>query len=206
MSGGTFAALDNARATVLAQGARFAEELAPILRQSLRSGFERLCIDQAGLVTAMDPAARAAMHTRVERAIQTGVDRVLERLRSPEVWLAPHTAPELTVVKSEGWPTWVPEWIARMVDRRGPGPATLGPLDDPTNRIWVALLAAPGPLDDLLEELGFRPGRPRAGGRFGVGARTASQLDPSGGLRGPWKRYRTAYERLAALTQDPRSG
>jgi len=77
----------------------------------------------------------------------------------------------------------------------------LGALDEPTNRIWVAISSSAKPMDPVLEEFGFEPGRPRlGGGRFGIQARSLPQLDPSGALGRRWVRYRAAYERLATLT------
>jgi len=199
-----FAALDDARAAVLGEGARFVEELEPILSESLQIGFERLCIGQADHAMRLEGPARAALQQAVDRATDAGVNRVLERLRSPEIWLAPHTAPHLPVKEQPGWSMDVPGWIARVLRdrRRGSDRLSIGALDDPANRIWVALLGAAGPLDGVLEEAGFSPGRRRIGGRFGVGPRSLHQLDPNGTLQRSWKRYRAAYERLIALTED----
>jgi hypothetical protein len=213
VSGGTFAALDDARAAVLAEGARFVEELEPILGQSLRVGFERLCIAQPDRIIRLDGSARVTLDEAVDRAIAEGVARVLGRLRSPEIWLAPLTAPELSASEHPGWSMNVPEWVTRMLRGRGRGSdrPSLGALDDPTNRIWVALSSAATPLDPVLQEFGFRPGRRRlGGGSFGVQAAHLPQLDPSGILQRCWKRYRAAYQRLIAFTddlgEDPGSG
>jgi hypothetical protein len=207
VSGGTFSALDDARAAVLAEGARFVEELEPILVDTLRNGFERLTLAQSDQVARLDERTRAALEEAVARAVRASVDAAIDRLRAPDVWLAPLTAPDLPPRRPFGWPGWFPEWVARMLDRAGPERVELGDLDDPSNRIWVAISGCSGPLDGVLEEFGFRPGRPRiGGGRFDVGPRTLVRLDPSGALRGPWKRYRSAYERLTTLTEDPRIG
>jgi hypothetical protein len=207
VSGGTFAELDDARAAVLAEGARFVEELEPILADSLRHGFERLCVAQAAQLARSNASTMAALDDAVARAVRASVDAAIARLRAPDVWLAPLTAPDLPPRRPFGWPGWFPEWVARILDRAGPERVELGDLDDPSNRVWVAISGCSGPLDDVLEEFGFRPGRPRiGGGRFDVGPRTLPRLDPSGVLRGPWKRYRIAYELLVALTVDPRGG
>ena len=213
MSGGKFATLDDARAAVLAEGARFVEELEPIMRESLQAGFERLCIGQADRAMRLEDPARAALQDAVDRAIEAGVSRVLERLRSPEIWLAPLTAPELSAREHPGWSMSVPEWVTRVLRGRGRGShrPSLGALDEPTNRIWVAVSSAATPLDPVLQEFGFRPGRPRlGGGSFGVAATNLPQLDPSGTLQRCWRRYRAAYEHLLALTEDldddPRGG
>jgi hypothetical protein len=198
-----FADLERAREAVVAEGTAFADELAPVLGESLRRGFEQLCTDQADLLARFDPGTRSALGPAVGRAIDAGVAAIVERLRSPELWLAPLTAPNLVVVKEEGWPTWLPEAIARLLRPRRRDPATLGELDDPSNRIWVAICGASGPLDAVLEEFGFRHARRRiGGGRFDVGPRSLPRLDPSGVLQRRWRRYRSAFEHMTALAAE----
>jgi hypothetical protein len=198
-----FADLERAREAVVAEGTAFADELAPVLGESLRRGFEQLCADQADLIARFDPATRSALGPAVGRAIDAGVAAVVERLRSPELWLAPLTAPNLVVVKEEGWPTWLPEAFARLLRPRRRDPATLGGLDDPSNRIWVAICGASGPLDAVLEEFGFRHARRRiGGGKFDVGPRSLPRLDSSGVLQRRWRRYRSAFEHMTALAAE----
>ena len=198
-----FADLERAREAVVAEGAAFATELEPVLSRSLRSGFDRVCTDQSDLVARLDPGTRSALGPAVDRAIEAGVAAVVGRLRSPEIWLAPLTAPDLVVVKEEGWPTWVPEAFTRLLRPPRRGTATLGELDDPSNRIWVAICGASGPLDAVLEEFGFRHARRRiGGGRFDVGPRTLPRLDPSGVLQLRWRRYRSAFDRMTALASS----
>ena len=194
-----FADLERAREAVVAEGTAFTTELEPVLRESLRRGFDRLCADQAHLVQRLDDPTRTALEQAVDRSIDTGVAAVIERLRPPELWLAPLTAPHLVVVKEEGWPDWLPEAFARLLRPRQRRPPTLGELDDPSNRIWVAISAAAKPLEPVLEEFGFHPGRQRFGGRFGVAPRTLPQLDPSGVLQRRWRRYRVAFDRMSGL-------
>ena len=199
MPSDAFADLEAAREGVLAESERFVAELEPALRESLASGFERLRVAQAGNVGQMDEATRAALNTAVERASELGIAEVLERLRSPEIWLAPLTAPHLVSQRETGWPDWVPEWLARAFGGGAERPR-LGDLDDPSNRIWVAISSAARPLDPVLEEFGFEPGRPRlGGGRFEIQPRSLPQLDPSGALGRRWGRYRAAFDRLSAL-------
>jgi hypothetical protein len=195
-----FAELEAVRVAVLAEAERFVEELEPILDASLHSGVERLTIAQADHASQMDHPTRIALEAAVGRATVIGVAAVLERLRPPEIWLAPLTAPDLHVRDGPGWPEWLPAWAARMLGSdHGERPA-LADLDDPSNRIWVAISSAAKPLDPVLEEFGFRPeGRRLGGGSFGVAARTLPQLDPSGALGQRWRRYRVAFERLSAL-------
>jgi hypothetical protein len=198
-----FADLERARESVVAEGAAFAVELEPILRESLHHGFERLRADQADLLDRLDARTRSALDPAAERAIDAGVAAVVERLRAPELWLGPLTAPDLVVVKEEGWPTWLPEPFARLLRPRRRDAATLGELDDPSNRIWVAICGASGPLDAVLEEFGFRHAHRRiGGGRFEVGPRTLPQLDPTGVLQRRWRRYRSAFDRMSELASE----
>jgi len=194
-----FEDLEAARQGVLVEGERFVEELEPVLGASLRAGFVRLTFAQAGHAGRMDEPTRAALDEAVQRAIEIGVAQTVQRLRPPEIWLSPLTAPELPPRTDPARPLGLPEWVARLGGSAHEGSA-LGRLDEMTNRIWVAISAAAKPLDPVLEEFGFRPERRRlGGGSFGVSPRTLPQLDPSGAIGQQWKRYRAAYERMAAL-------
>jgi hypothetical protein len=194
-----FEELETARANVLEEAERFVRELEPLLGPSLDAGFERLRVAQAGHVGRLDGQTLAALEAAVARAIELGVAETVERLRSPEIWLSPLTAPELPPRTDPARPLGLPEWVARLGGSVREGSA-LGRLDEMTNRIWVAISAAARPLDPVLEEFGFRPERRRlGGGSFGVSARTLPQLDPSGAIGQRWKRYRAAYERLTML-------
>lgn len=191
--------LEAARANVLEEAERFVEELESVLGPSLHAGFGRLRLAQPGHVGRLDATTLAALEDAVARAIELGVAETVERLRSPEIWLSPLTAPELPPRGDPARPLGLPEWVARLGGPAREG-ATLGRLDEMTNRVWVAISAAAKPLDPVLEEFGFRPERRRlGGGSFGVSARTLPQLDPSGAIGQRWKRYRAAYERLSAL-------
>jgi hypothetical protein len=191
--------LEAARANVLEEAERFVEELEPVLGPSLHAGFERLRLAQPGHVGRLDGPTLAALEDAVARAIELGVAETVERLRSPEIWLSPFTAPELPPRSDPTRPLGLPEWVARLGGPAREG-SSLGRLDEMTNRVWVAISAAAKPLDPVLEEFGFRPERRRlGGGSFGVSARTLPQLDPSGAIGQRWKRYRAAYERLSAL-------
>ena len=191
--------LEAARANVLEEAERFVEELEPVLGPSLHAGFERLRVAQAGHVARLDGSTLAALEDAVRRAIELGVAQTLDRLRSPEIWLSPLTAPELPPRTDPTHSLGMPEWVARLGASAREG-STLGRLDEMTNRIWVAISATAKPLDPVLEEFGFRPERRRlGGGSFGVSPRTLPQLDPSGAIGRRWRRYRAAYERMAAL-------
>jgi hypothetical protein len=118
------------------------------------------------------------------------------------VWLSPLVAPDLPEPRSSGWPLDVPDWLARLLGRGGRVGPRLGQLDDPGNRIWVAIASAVNSIDPVLVEFGFEPSTRRiGGGRFGVGPRTLARLDPSGVLRQRWRRYRAAFERYEALSR-----
>lgn len=193
------AELEETRRSVLAGAGRFVDELELVLGESLRAGFERLEHVQADVAGRLDLESRAALEGAVDRAIDLGVTEVIGRLRSPDIWLAPLTAPDLPPRTDPARPLGMPEWVARL-GRSARERPSLGALDDVSNRIWVAVSAAAKPLDPVLEEFGFRSERRRlGGGSFGVAARTLPQLDPSGELGRRWKRYRAAYERLVAL-------
>ncbi len=195
-----FADLEAAREAVLAEAEDFVQGLEPALRESLAAGVELLLREQAGHADRMDAATREALTDALSRAAEVGVADVVRRLRDPEIWLAPLTAPNLLIRQESGWPPWVPEWLARAFGGGRDAPE-LGELDDPSNRIWVAISSAARPMDPVLEEFGFEPGRPRlGGGRFGIQAKSLPQLDPTGNLGRRWVRYRAAYDRLAALT------
>ena len=194
-----FVELEAARANVLEEAERFLEELEPVLDRSLHAGFEGLRLAQAGHVGRLDGPTLVALEEAAGRAIELGVAHTVERLRSPEIWLSPITAPELPTRTHPAHPIGMPEWVALLGGSAREGPS-LGRLDEMTNRIWVAISAAARPLDPVLEEFGFRPERRRLGGGiFGVSARTLPQLDPSGAIGQRWKRYRAAYQRLTAL-------
>ena len=195
----TVAELEAAREAVLAGGERLVAELESLLPGSLQAGFERLCLRQLDQVERMDERTRAGLKAAVEAAVVRGVGEALGRLRGPDLWLAPLTAPDLRPPAAPGSRLGVPEWIARL-GRGDREPPELGELDEPSNRVWVAISAAAKPLDPVLEEFGFRSeGHRLGGGTFGIAARTLPQLDPSGAIAQRWKRYRAAYGRLAAL-------
>ena len=191
--------LEAARANVLEEAELFVEELEPVLDRSLHAGFEGLRLAQAGHVGRLDGPTLVALEEAAGRAIELGVAETVERLRSPEIWLSPITAPELPTRTDPAHPIGMPEWVARLGGSARKSSA-LGRLDEMTNRIWVAISAAAKPLDPVLEEFGFRPERRRlGGGSFGVSPRTLPQLDPSGAIGRRWKSYRAAYERMTAL-------
>ena len=191
--------LTGARDEVLAQADSFRLELEPLLASSLLAGLERLRSLQAAHVASLDAPTRQALEDALERALGTAVAAVSTRLRDPDLWLSPQTALQLPS-PSPAWPLAVPAWLARLARGRARPTPELGELDDPGNRIWVAITSAAGPLDAVLQEFGFSPERRRiGGGRFGVAPRTLPRLDPSGALQRRWKRYRAAYARYSSV-------
>jgi len=167
-----------ARRAVLEVAARFTSLAGPILTETLDARLN-------ALLASMEPDLGADVLTTLPRAaesaIRTSVRATIDRLEDPDVWLSPHTRLEPT--HRGGW--------------------TLGALDDPSNRVWIALTGAARGLDPLLEEFGLpAPPRPgRGGGRFGLQPRTLPQLDPSARLARLWREYRSAYERYRGLLE-----
>jgi hypothetical protein len=127
--------LEAARANVLEEAERFVEELEPVLGPSLHAGFERLRLAQPGHVGRLDGPTLAALEDAVGRAIELGVAETVERLRSPEIWLSPLTAPELPPRSDPARPLGLPEWVARLGGPAREG-SSLGRLDEMTNRSW----------------------------------------------------------------------
>ena len=141
-----FIEFEAARANVLEEADRFIQELLTVLGPSLHAGFERLVLAQAGHVATLDGPNLAALEDAVGRAIEVGVAETVERLRSPEIWLSPLTAPDLPPRTDPARSLGLPEWVARLGGSAREGSA-LGRLDEMTNRIWVAISAAARPLE-----------------------------------------------------------
>lgn len=173
---GNQAALEGARTEVLAAAREFTRAAGPIVAAALGRRVRALL--ETDRRARLSPELRPALDEAAARAIAAGVRGVERRLADPDVWLRPLTAPGVVT--------------------------GLGELDDPGNRVWVALLAAATPLDPVLEEFGLPPDpAPNlGGGHYGLQPRTAAQLDPSGALVRTWRRYRNAYARYAALTRE----
>jgi hypothetical protein len=199
-------AFEAARAEIAEVADEFRAAAHPALTSALERRVDALTEARGEWWNALAPEVRTAFRDSVARAIAAGVDDVVERLADTGLWEAPLTAPGAGPPERgmEGAPGvgWLSGAIRRVVG--GPSPATLGNLDDPSNRIWVAMSTAARPLDPILEEFGLPasaspdPG----GGHHGLQPRTAAQLDPTGGLTRIWKRYRLAYQRFAALEAD----
>jgi hypothetical protein len=156
---------------------------------------------------AMKPEVQVAFRAAAQRAVTLAVAEIDRRLADDELWLDPLTAPGLGREPEHGWESDLPVWligIVRLLSPRKRGPE-LGDLDDPANRVWVALASAAKPLDPVLEEFGFRPAEAPdiGGGSYGLAPPSAPQLDSSGRLVRLWKRYRAAYASYRALLPDP---
>lgn len=202
---GNEAALEGARAEIVSLAAEFRAAAGPVLDAALRRRLEALVRARRAWHEAMSPEVRSAFEDAAGRAILAGVREVDRRLAVEDVWFQPFTAPGVVRRPETGWDGMVPEWISgflRRFTRREDAP-TLGDLDDPGNRVWVALLSAATPLDPVLQEFGLEPSSiPNlGGGHYGLQPRTAPLLDPSGVLARLWKRYRLVYERYTALAK-----
>jgi hypothetical protein len=168
----------HARAAVLEIAGRFTHAARPILAEALTARLGAL-VEASG--ADLPGGIRETLPRAAEHAIRVGVDASIERLRDPDVWLSPHTTLEPTHV----------------------GARALGALDDPSNRVWIALLGAARVVDPLLAEFGLRraSGPDLGGGHFGLQPRSLPQLDPSGRLARLWREYRPAYGRYARLLE-----
>lgn len=186
-----------ARDEVLAAAGRFTEAAEEVVADAVRRRFEALV---AG--SGVAEPARRAIREAGERALARGVAAMRQRLADPDVWLSPMTLPEEPPPREQGWSELVPEWLARLLTprrRRRTGPEAL---DDPANRIWIALSLVARALDPVLEELGVEPApAPALGGRYGLHPATLRQLDPRGRLARRWAEYRVAYGRFADLVE-----
>jgi hypothetical protein len=197
------AALEGARAEVRAVASEFRRAAGPATDAALRWRLQALVEAEAEWFEAIEPGAQAAFRAAADRAIAHAVAELERRLADDDLWLDPLTAPGWAPVSESGWNTELPEWVIgflRLFSRKDTGPR-LSELDDPANRVWILFLAAAKPLDPVLEEFGLPPSEiPNlGGGNYGVGPRSAAQLDPSGTLTRLWNRYRIAYERYRAL-------
>jgi hypothetical protein len=198
--------LEGARAEILAVAAEFRREVGPIVETSLRRRIGWLLEGRREWSDTLPTSARRAFDRALDRAIAAGVGELERRLADEDVWLQPFTAPGVVHRPETGWDGTLPEWVSgflRRFTRRQDRPV-LGALDDPANRVWVAVLSAAKPLDPVLQEFGLAPSEvPNlGGGHYGLRAPTAAQLDPSGVLARLWRRYRAVHERYLALSAD----
>jgi len=198
------AARRRAREDIEAISAEFRDAVSRALGSTLPRRLDALREAKPDWWDALSDPQREAFDSAVATATASGIADALRRLEPEDVWLEPLVAPGIRP-SDAGWDAAFPEWITGLVRslsprRRGPD---LGALDDPGNRIWLALLAAVRPLDAVLEEFGLEPAAAPSlgGGRYGLQPKTAEQLDPSGTLGRLWGRYRLAHQRFSALSR-----
>lgn len=197
-------ALEDARAEIAAIAAEFRDASGGIVVAFLRRRFEALVRDRPEWSGSLRPDVAAALREAADRTVEQGAADAVRRLGDPVLWLEPMTAPGVERSAGSGWDGELPVWLGgllRRLSRREA--ASLGGLDDPGNRIWVALLSASRSLDPVLEEFGLAPSPAPdiGGGHYGLRPETAGRLDPSGTLERLWRRYRAAYGRYASLVE-----
>lgn len=192
--------LEGARAEIVAVAGAFADALQPALESALDRRVDALLRHRS---PSLQPEVAAALRGAVGRAAARGATEVAGRLRDEDLWFSPRVVPAGPPRPTPGWSEFVPSWLVRLLrgmagEGRDDG---LGPLDDPGNRVWVAVLSAAKALDPVLEEFGLPPSDvpDPGGGHYGLFPRTATELDPDGVLLRLWRRYRAAYGRYVAL-------
>jgi hypothetical protein len=163
------ARITSAREEIISVAAEFAETARRTVETALTRAMERLVVRYADWFNRLDDRTATALREAVQRTIQRSALRVAERLKEPDLWLAPSV-----LVDGEPQPQ----------------------LDEPANRVWITLLNSADPLDPVLTEFGLQPSDvpDRGGGHFGLQPKTAGELDPKGSLSGLWGRYRRLYE------------
>ncbi len=180
---------------MLAVAERFSRTALEVVPRAVRGRLEAL-VAQARL----PEGEAAALLAAAERALQRGVAAAAERLADPDLWLEPLVLPGGQPAREDGWSPLVPSWLARVLGPRGRPAARPERLDDPANRVWIALSLVARALDPVLEEFGLAPApAPGLGGRHRLHPETARLLDPSGRLSRLWAEYREAYARFVEL-------
>lgn len=159
----------SAREAILSLAEEFADAGRRIVEAALTRATEHLVVRYADWFNRLDDRTAKALREAVQRTIERSAVRVGERLRDPDVWLAPSVV------------------VGGQPEAR---------LDEPANRVWIALLNAADPLDPVLTEFGLEPSDvpDRGGGHFGLQPKTAGELDPRGTLAGLWARYRKLHD------------
>jgi hypothetical protein len=172
------ARIASTREAILSLAAEFAEAARRTLEAALTRAMEQLVVRRAEWFNHLDDRTARALREAVHRTIERSAVRVGERLRNPDVWLSPS-------VVVDGQPE--------------------AQLDEPANRVWIALLNAADPLDPVLTEFGLQPSDvpDRGGGHFGLQPKTARELDPRGTLVALWARYRKLYEAYQRALRAP---
>ena len=197
-------ALEAARGEIAELARAFADRAGPVVEDALTRRLEALVEAHPERFGELRPEASAAFRASTAQAVVAGAALVSARLRAEDVWLEPYTAPGVVHRPEQGWEGSLPEFVSgflKRFTRRDTGPV-LGELDDPANRVWIALLSAARSLDPALREFGLEPSSTPdlGGGHYGLAPKTAAQLDPTGELSRLWRRYRLAFERYSALS------
>ena len=172
------ARIASTRDAILSLAEDFAAAARPAVEESLTRATEQLVVRYADWFNRLDDRTARALREASQATIQRSAARVGERLKNPDVWLSPSV----------------------VVDER-----PQSQLDDPANRVWIALLNAANPLDPVLTEFGLQPSDvpDRGGGHFGLQPPTAAALDPSGTLTVLWARYRKLFEAYRRALRAP---
>src|SRR5439155_6694603 len=149
--------LEAARRDISEIAATFTQQAAQRLREVMSRRVDALVERRLSAGTIAGDQA-ASLRSAAGKGVEQGVAAVERRLADIELWLSPRTILVESSSEPGGWGIGVPEWLASIVRRIGmrrlPG---LGDLDDPNNRIWIAILNAADPLDPILEGSGFPP-------------------------------------------------
>jgi hypothetical protein len=187
----------------------FRAAAAPALDAALRRRLDALIVVQAEWWDGLDPDVRTGLRAATDAAVRTGVEGSMRRLEAEDVWLHPLIAPGIDAERA-GWDASIPFWVIGFLrrvtaTRRGP---RVDALDDPGNRVWLALVSAARPLDPVLGEFGLPASSVPSvgGGHYGLAPKTAEQLDPSGGLVRIWRRYVRSHRRYEALAETSPAG
>jgi hypothetical protein len=199
--------LEASRREIQAIADRFATAAASAIREALAHSIERFVGDHATWFDGLDDATASAFRSSVESAIHRSADQIASRLRDIDLWLAPGIVMEEDEEWDESslWEAFLGE-VRRRRSKRPVRPDER--LDDPGNRVWIALLNAADVLDPVLQEFGFgfdeEIGPDPGGGHFGLQPRTAEELDPDGRLRNIWREYLGAFGRYEPAEKEAR--
>jgi hypothetical protein len=166
--------LEDVREQMVACGEEFASAAESLLVEALERAVERLVVQESEWLNGLRPETLTALRRSVAQTIRGSARATAERLRDPDLWLAPTVSLD-----------------------HPPGPE----LDRPNNRAWIRMLRAADALDGVLVEFGLRPSDlPDPGGaHFGLQPQTAAEVDRRGTLTRLWRRYLSVYERHEEL-------
>jgi hypothetical protein len=162
--------LDAIRERLVACGEEFASAAEPILVEALERAVEKLVVQESDWLNGLGAETLSALRRSVAQMIRRSARATADRLRDPDLWLAP-------TVSLDHPPT--PE------------------LDRPNNRAWIRMMRAADGLDAVLVEFGLQPSdQPDPGGaHFGLQPQSIVELDNRGTLIRLWRRYLGLYER-----------